>query len=376
MMDRIGAIAVVALTGLTLAACGEADGMEVQESSKGTTRTVNVEVAEIQPEDFTHFIRVVGTVEAERDVTVAAEEGGVVESLVAPKGAEVRAGAVLVRLDRDVLQAQLDQAEAQAELAEETWKRQKQLWEEDSVGTEIAYLQAKYNAETAAAQARQLRERVARTWVRAPVSGILDDRMVEVGTMVAPGAPVARILDVDTVKIVAGVPERYAPDVESDAGVLVNVDALRGREYRGRVDFLGSAVNRDNRTFQVEIVVPNPGLGIKPGMVANVEIAQRSIENALAVPRQAVLRRESGYELFVARETDDGWQAEALPVTLGVTRGDYVVVTDGLEPGDRVVVVGQQQIAEGDMLRITNDAVISVPERDAMGDDDGNGGDQ
>lgn len=359
--QRIGAVAVLTAAGLGLASCGEADGMPVEESSQETARTINVEVVAIQPMDFTHFIRVVGTVDAERDVTVSAQEGGVIESLLVERGERVRAGEALMKIDDAVLRAQLDQAESQAALAEETWRRQQRLWEQDSVGTELQYLQAKSSAETAAAQARLLRERVARTSVRAPVPGILDDRMVEVGTMVSPGTPVARILDVDTVKIVAGVPERYAPDIEGGAGVLVNVDALAGRQYTGRVDFVGSAVNRDNRTFEVEVMVPNPGLGIKPGMVANVEIARRTIADALAVPRHAVLRREAGYVVYVVRETEDGPEAVAQSVTLGVSRGEHVVVTDGLEPGDRVVTVGQQRVAEGDRLRITNEAEVSVP---------------
>ena len=371
MAERIGAMAALAVAGLVVTACGEAGGAEVQESSQEATRVMNVEVAEVQPREFTHFVRVVGTVEAERDVTVAAEEGGVVESLLAAKGERVRAGEALVRIDDDVLRAQLEQAASQAALAEETWQRQRRLWEQDSVGTELQYLQARYNAETAAAQAQVLRERVARTAVRAPVAGVLDDRMVEVGTMVSPGSPVARILDVDTVKVVAGVPERYAPDIEDGARVLVNVDALAGREYTGRVDFVGSAVDRDNRTFEVEVVVPNPGLGIKPGMVANVQIARRTLEGALAVPRHAVLRREQGYVVYVVRETEAGLEAESRPVTLGVSRGDYVVVEEGLEPGARVVTVGQQQIAEGDRLRITNRRDVSVPE---VADTTGTGG--
>lgn len=363
MKERIGAIAGLMLAVLVLGACGEAGGMEVRESSdEEAVRTMNVEVAEVQPRDFTHFVRVVGTVEAERDVTVSAEEGGVVETLLARKGEEVKAGGALVKINGDVLRAQLDRAESQAALARETWERRKRLWEQDSVGTELQYLQARYNAETASAEARVLRERVARTWVRAPVAGVLDDRVVEVGSMVSPGSPVARILDVDTVKVVAGIPERYASDIGRGAGVLVNVNALAGREYTGRVDFVGSAVDPDNRTFEVEVMVPNPGLGIKPGMVADVQIARRTLADALAVPRHAVLRREDSYVVYVAEPTADGARAAARTVRLGVSRGEYVVVTDGLEAGDRVVVVGQQQIAEGDRLQITNDAMATAPE--------------
>lgn len=353
MTKRIAAIGVLAGSVL-VAGCGQSEGAQAQGSSAEdeVLRTVNVEVIAVRAEPFTHFIRVVGTVEAQRDVMVSAEEGGVVEALVAERGARVRTGETLVRLNDDVLAAQLEQAASQAALAEETWERQKQLWEQDSIGTEIAYLQARYNSESARAQARVLNERVRRAVVRAPISGILDDRMVEVGSMVAPGAPVARILDADTVEIVGGVPERYAADIEAGAEVLVSVDALAGREYTGTVDFVGSAVDGGSRTFQVEVDVPNPGLGIKPGMVANVRIARRTLDAALAVPRQAVIRRENGYVVFVAREVDGGWRAETRPVVPGVSREEMVVIEQGLEAGDRVVVVGQQRLAEGDALRI------------------------
>lgn len=375
MTKRIGAIGVLAVSVGLLSGCGQAGGAEVSTSGDETVRTINVEVVEVQPQDFAHFIRVVGTVEAQRDVTVSAEEGGVVESLVATKGERVRRGQTLVRIDDDVLSAQLDQAASQAALAEETWQRQKQLWEQDSIGTELAYLQARYNAETAKAQARVLAERVDRTAVRAPVTGILDERLVEIGSMVAPGTPVARVLDVDTVEIVGGVPERYAADIERGSPVRVTVDALAGREYAGSVDFVGTAVEGGSRTFQVEVVVPNPGLGIKPGMVANVQIARQVVEGALVVPRHAVLRQEEGYIVYVARPVGEGWRAEARPVVPGVSRSELVVIRDGLEPGDRVVTVGQQQIADGDAVRITNGATTGPAETPARADGaEGTGG--
>jgi membrane fusion protein (multidrug efflux system) len=353
MMRRIAAIGVLA-GAVAVAGCGRTEGAEAQRSAadEEVLRTVNVEVIEVRPAPFTHFIRVVGTVEAQRDVMVSAEEGGVVEALVADRGERVRAGQTLIRIDDDVLAAQLEQAASQAALAEETWQRQKQLWEQDSIGTEIAYLQARYNAESAKAQAKVLNERVRRAVVRAPISGILDDRMVEVGSMVGAGTPVARILDADTVEIVGGVPERYAADIEEGAEVMVTVSALEGRLYAGSVDFVGSAVDGGSRTFQIEVDVPNPGLGIKPGMVANVQIARRTLEAALAVPRHAVIRREDGYIVFVARPVEGGWRAESRAVVPGVSREELVVIEEGLEPGDRVVVVGQQRLAEGDALRL------------------------
>jgi membrane fusion protein, multidrug efflux system len=355
-----GAIAVLGAA-LLMTGCGRAGAEEDGARAEQRLRTINVEVAEVQPRTFSHVVRIIGTVAAERDVVVSAEESGTVRQVLARQGERVRPGQPLIRLDAGVLRAQLEQAVSQAELAEETWARQRRLWEDEQVGTEMAYLQAKYNARTARAQARVLAERYERTTVRAPIGGILDERMVEVGSMVAAGSPVARILDVDTVKVVGGVPERYAGEVRAGDEVVVTLDRLAGREFAGVIDFVSAVVDRSNRTFTVEVGVSNAGLTLKPGMVANVEIARERVEDALVVPRHAVLRREDGYLVYVAVATPEGWRAEARGVVPGGSRGDEVVIAAGLEAGELVVVVGHQRATHGDALVITNERALPAP---------------
>ena len=162
---------------------------------------------------FTEVIRVTGTVQANQDVTISAEESGVVREILVDKGRRVQEGQPMFRLDAELLGAQVDQARALSEMARETWERRKRLYEEDRVGSELVYLEAKYAAEQAAANLKLLEARLARTIIRAPIAGILDSRDIEVGTMVSAGTPVARIIDSDPVKITGGVPERYAAEV-------------------------------------------------------------------------------------------------------------------------------------------------------------------
>jgi membrane fusion protein, multidrug efflux system len=340
---------------LTTAACGgEPQVAEASNAPAATGRVISVEVETIAPTSFTDFIRIVGSVAANRDVVVSAEESGVVRQLFVDRGARVAPGQPIARLDDGVLRAQFDRAEAQARLAEETWERQRRLWEVDGIGTEIAYLNAKYNAQTARASAAELRERVSRTVVRAPIAGVVDERMVEVGSMAMPGAPIVRLVDASTVKIAGGAPERYAADIVRGAEMRVGFDGMAGAEYSGRVEYVGATLNDQNRTFPIEVVVPNANGVIRPGMVANLQVARRAVEGALMIPQDAVIRRENGYVVYVAVERDGQPVAEVRDVRPGTSEAGRVVIDQGLEAGDRVIVVGQQQVSSGDRLRIVS----------------------
>lgn len=355
---RVAGLLTVGLS-VVAAACGgeaEANGAAEQEAGADEfARVVNVEVRAVTPRSFVEQIRLTGAVRADRDVQVSAEETGVVEEVLAEKGRWVEAGAPLVRLNADVLSAQARQARAQSELARQTWERRRQLYEEDQVGSELSYLEARFEAEQAEAALNSLEERLARTVVRAPFSGFLEDRMVEVGTRVSPGQPVARLVDRTPVKIVAGVPERYAADVSVGAEAVVTFDVFPGDVFRAPITYVGSTVDPQNRTFPVEVRMPNPQGVIKPEMVANVAVERRSLEDAIVVPQDALVRVENGYVVFVVTERGGNTVAEARRVELGPSQRDLAVVESGLEPGDRIIVRGQKSVAGGDRVNVVAD---------------------
>jgi membrane fusion protein, multidrug efflux system len=340
--------AVVAGCGTGLA--GEAPGDS--EAARSAPRIVNVEVMTMATEAFDDMITITGTVEAERDVTVAAEESGVIREVFVDKGSQVRQGQPLARIDDRVLRAQYDQARSEATLARETFERQRRLWEDEKIGSEMNYLRARYGAETAEASARMLAARLDRTVVRAPIAGVLDARFIEVGSMVGPGTPVARIMDVDPLKVTGGVPERYAGEIRTGAEATITFDNMNAVEFTGTSRFVGAAVNEQNRTFPVEVAVPNTAGTLKPGMVARVRLARGRTADALLVPREAVLRTEHGYIVYTVSEQDGRRTAVVTPVVTGPGAGNRVVVESGLQAGDVVVIVGQHQVAGGDVVQV------------------------
>jgi len=339
---------------LGLSGCG-GDQAEGAQEEAGYIRTINVEVAKVEISSFTEVIRLTGTVQADKDVVISAEESGVIREIMVDKGNWVEVGQAMFRMDSELLKAQVDQARALSNMARETWDRRKRLYEEDQVGSELVYLEAKYAAEQVAANLNLLEERLARTVIRAPIAGVLDSREIEVGTMVAAGTPVARIVDTDPVRITGGVPERYATDVRIGTEATVIFDVLADQAFSGRISYVGAVVNPGNRTFAVELRLPNPGGFIKPEMVANVELVRRTLDEAMVVPQEALVRVEDGFIVFVVGTEGGVDLVRSQAVALGPSQQNQVVVLSGIEPGDRLIVVGQQSVAAGDRVNVVRE---------------------
>ncbi len=342
----------LAVVTLGVAACGGTDASAAPDADEEFVKVVNVEIDTVVLESFSSTVRITGEAQPETDVTVSAEEAGRLEAFVREKGSRLRRGQAIARIDDDVLAAQVEEARAMAEIAEDRHERQRRLWEDEGIGSEIAFLQARADAASSAARFDQLQARLARTIVRAPVAGTFDDDLVDAGEIVQAGTPVARIVDASRLRITGGVPERFATRVSEGDEATITFDIFPGRTFEGRIDFVGTAVDRQSRTFPIEIVMDNPDGEVKPYMIANVRVETSRIDNAIVVSREVLLRTELGFQALVI-ETEDGHDvAVARDLTLGSSDENDVVVLEGLAAGERVVVRGQQLTDPGDRVRI------------------------
>jgi membrane fusion protein (multidrug efflux system) len=345
----ISGAALVAAAGMVTGCGGQAEPAE-----ESYTRIMNVGITRVVPQSFTATLRVTASVEAYHDVRVVAEEGGVVDRILPAKGARVREGQALAQLDTEVMAAQLDEARAAADLAEDQWQRQRRLWEEEQVGTEIAYIQARENARMRAATVRTLETRLEKKTIRSPVDGTFEDYFVEEGEFAAPGVPLARVISSERMKIIGGVPERFSTEVRPGTPVEVSLDPYPDQRFPGKIDFVGDAVDTDSRTIPIEVHLDNPGGLMKAGMIASLIIARSQIENALVVPQEAVLRIEQGYQVFVVEQDGSRQVARSRMVELGLSHEDFVVIESGLQAGESIVTVGQLKLGNGDVLNIVS----------------------
>ena len=341
--------------------CGpSSQASELAEANGDFVKRVNVEVVTLEPSEFTSYVRILAEVEAMSDVLVSAEESGIIETFYIEKGTAVRRGQRIAKIEDRVLRAQVKEAAAAARLADWRYERQRQLWEDEKIGSELAYQEAKQNAELQAARLENLEARLDRTVLTAPITGIFDERYVDAGERVDPGTPVGRFLEVGRLKVVGGVAERYAPSVRPGDSARITFEVFPDDPFDGVIGYVGSAVDSRNRTFAIEIVMDNPERLIKPQMVASVEIATEHFMDALVVPQNAVNRIEDGYQVFVVVEEDGELFARARLVRVGPSYANRTVIEDGLEAGDRVIVRGQQLVDAGDRVRIvTPTAVVS-----------------
>ena len=350
-MRKGGALLVAALA---VTACGTAEADIAQEGGTDFARVINVEVRPLATEEFVEDIRLTAVAATDEDRLIKPEEPGTVAEMYVDWGDYVEKGEPLAKMDDVVLRAQVDQARAEAELAAQTWERRRRLWEEDRVGSEIAYLEARYQSQRTVAALAALETRLERTLIVAPYAGVVEERRAGAGSIINQDGALLRLVEINPIIVHAGVPERYAPDVQVGDEALVTFDALGGAPYRGRVGYVGSTVSPDNRTFLILIGVPNSDFRIKPQMVANVALTRQAVSDAIVVPQDALVRVENGYVVFVVAERGGVQVAEARPVALGPARRNRVVIEDGVAVGEQLIVVGHRSVADGDRVNVVS----------------------
>jgi membrane fusion protein (multidrug efflux system) len=260
---------------------------------------------------------------------------------------------VVARLDDRLLKSRVAAAKSEYELAETTFERQEALFA-DSIISALEFENVQTRRDQAQANFAQASKQYEDTQLKSPTAGRVEVRYVEAGELVSPGMPVVRVVDTRQVKIVAGVPERYAADIAEGASVSIRLPAV-GIETEASVSFVGRVVNPQSRTFPVEIEIGNePGL-LKPEMVADVSIQRRTVDDAIVIPQNAIVRDDLGTGVFVVERESGDLMANRRDVVTGPSFGGETVIVSGLSPGDEVVVVGQSRLTDSNLVEIAGE---------------------
>ena len=300
---------------------------------------------------FTHYIDIQGNIETKENVIIYPEFSGTLTQVLVTSGQKVTKGQLLARIDDGGLSNQLAQMETQAALAKTTFERQQNLWNQ-KIGSEIQYLQAKTNYEAQLKAVAQMKAQLAKTIVRAPFSGVIDEVITEKGQVVAPGQPLMRIVNLSNMYVASNIPENFIGKIKNGASVEVFIKSI-GKTVTGNVRQVGNYINPNNRNFSIEIAVPNQDNLLRPNQVAVLKIADYTKANAILIPESIVTENASG-EKIVYTINSQSKKAVAVKkaVKTGLTSGANIEVLEGLTTGDVVIIEGARSVQDGDAVEV------------------------
>lgn len=316
-----------------------------------------VTTIQVHPQKFDHYLELQGDVMTKQNVLIYPEMAGTLNHVYVKEGQKVAKGQILASIDDGGLSSQLAQLKTQAELSKTTFERQKRLWEQN-IGSEIQYLQAKTNYEAQESAVKQMESQVAKSTIRAPFAGIIDDVIKDQGTVVAPGAgsEVFRIVNLSNMYVEVEVPESHLPNVNPGKDVKVYFPVL-GDSVATKIRETGNFINPSNRSFTAEIPVPSHDGKIKPNLTARVMINDYTSENAILIPQSILSENADGeqYVFLVAADSiENDPVAKKVVITTGKTQGDFVEVLSGINSGDAIIDEGARSVKEGQKVKIKN----------------------
>jgi RND family efflux transporter MFP subunit len=357
---HIATLALLLVSGCTTAGAdtsGERASRSAPASQKlPDARQIRVEVALVQPSQTRLNLVRPGEVNPSREVHIASAMGGIVEAVGVDEGEFTRKGQLLAQVDTSVHEAQRALAQVEADDARREHTRLL------SMGAAIPRQridQAKTRLDRAEAQLRLAGLQKQRTRLRSTVPGLVAEVNYEVGEYAPPGGAVARVVQLDPVHVEVSVADRDVNGLSLGGQAQISTSG-NPNPVDGKITRIGSTADLKTRTFKVEVEVSNSEQTLRPGMIASVRFTQGARREGIVIPQDFLVTQIDQNGVFVA---DDDNVARWRPLTLGGVIRDQVVVADGLKPGERVVVVGQRALVDGDPLLIAREGVCCTDGR-------------
>ncbi|HIB47119.1 MAG TPA: efflux RND transporter periplasmic adaptor subunit [Flavobacteriaceae bacterium] len=302
---------------------------------------------------FNHYVELQGSVETKQNLVVTSEMGGILQRVYVKEGDKVSKGQLLAKVDDGGMSQQLAQMQVQADLAKTTFDRQKRLWDQ-KIGSEIQYLQAKSNYEAQQEAINSMKQQLGKFVIRAPFSGTIDDVITEQGSVVSPGqTPILRVVNLSDMYIQTDVPETYITNVTKGKDVEVQFPVL-SKTMDAKIRQTGDFINPENRTFKVEITVPNKDKDIKPNLTARLRINDYTNNEAILIPQSIISENAEGEQYIYVLENQEDEKAVAKRVIIktGQSQGDVIEVLEGLKAGDSIIQEGARSVKDGQTVKI------------------------
>ena len=321
--------------------------LQAQVGTQDSTKGIDVSAVTIAAGMFTNYVQIQGHIDAQDNVTAYPQSQAIITAINVKVGDHVNKGEILAQLDNSVQQENIAQQQTQVQLKTTLFQRQKNLWDQ-KIGTEVQFLQAQTDLQSAQKQLSSLRQQADLYRIVSPINGTVDQMDLKLGQVAVPGTNGIRVVNADVLKVKADVPESYSSSVNQGDSVKILFPDIAD-SLTTRVTFASKVIDPSSRSFGVEIKLPH-NTEYRPNMTAVLKIADYSKHNAISVPVKAIQRSGNGDYVFV---NVNGY-AKQHNITEGNTSGGYTEVTSGIKAGDQVITEGASELEDGNKITILN----------------------
>ena len=313
-------------------------------SIKVDAKTKLVGVDTLAPVTFKHFVEVEGSVDAKENVLALQLAPGVVTAILVSVGDHVHKGQVLFTTDASATETQIATLKTQLALATTVYEKQAHLWQEN-IGSEVQYLQAKTNKEAAESQLAQLQNAVELTKCKSPIDGVVDEIRVKIGDMAAPSQamPGVRVVNNSNLVIKARLSDAQIGLLEVGDLVSVTFPDIN-KTIQSKVSFVGQVVDKQTRTFNVEVKLDNRDANYKSNMIAKLLINDDIQKNVITIPTNTIQQNEKGQDYVLIA---DNHKAVKRIIETGSNYNGTTVVKSGLSAGDKIISFGYSEVVDG-----------------------------
>jgi membrane fusion protein (multidrug efflux system) len=383
----------ILVSAAALSGCGGGGGgVQAKEADKATANAVPVEVATASLNPVNASYNATATLVADREAQVASKTSGVLVKLLVEEGQTVREGQLLAELDDSSAIASVAQSDAQMHKADATFAYAQQSIQKQLI-SKREYDQANFDMQTQRAALTTAKLQLAYTKITAPVSGVIAERSVKVGNLVQVNQNLFHIVNMDPLQAVLNVPERQLGILKSGQAVQLEADALPGKKFAGNILRIAPVVDPASGTFRVTCEFHDKTATLKPGMFGRIDIVYDHRDEALTIPRSALIEEDGETAVFVvdsapvktpAADADKakpaakdgagkdakdskaivaavpGFVAHRKLVKIGYSDGDKVEIRSGLDAGTRVITVGRNAVRDGTAVQVLDTTMVAA----------------
>ena len=341
------AVSVVIAALITLKLLSNKSEADAKTYKRDPNAKILVTTSKVSLQNLYEEKRYVGTIYANRDNKIASETSGKVVYVGIKEGDFIGKGSVITKVDDTMLRLQLEAAEVQLEGIMLDVQRYENLSKGDAIPA-VQLEKINISRRSTEIQIKTLKEQISRTTIRSPFAGVVTAKFFDLGSVIAPGAPLLQLTDIDVLKLNLNIPENEVSRFKEGAKTQINCDVHKGTIYYGEVTMVGSKGD-DSHNFPVQITVNNiKSNPLKPGMFGSVSVGNTMNTSGIAVPVSALIGTIKEPRVY---KIEDG-KAVLKNITVGLSTSSFLEVTNGLSVGDEVVIAGQVNLFDGAPVNI------------------------